>query len=232
MFGGTKKQICPVCQHEISVNNYDRHVLACQNTTKPKVRGIDYDPNHGFKNGTRSAWNKGLTKEDDARIMTQSLKQTGRLGTMKGRKHTDTSKKKMSENRIKFLRDNPDKVPYKLNHYSKGSSYAETYWRSILDENRLVYKEQYCVGLYRLDFAFPEILLDLEIDGDQHYLDERVLKSDERRTAYLTALGWTTIRVKWSDFQRLTDKTEYVNIIMNQIWTCHPSGEGPGLLTQ
>lgn len=222
MFGGTKKRICLLCQREISVNNYNRHIFACENTSDPKIRGVDYDPNHGFKDGSRSAWNKGLTKEDDARVMAQSLKQVGRPGTMKGRSHTDMTKKKISEIRIKFLRDNPDKVPYKLNHYSKGPSYAETYWRSILDANCLFYEEQYCVGPYRLDFAFPEILLDLEIDGDQHYLDERVQKSDERRTAYLNELGWTVIRVKWSDFQQLSDKTEYVNMIINQIMDVSP----------
>ena len=35
------------------------------------------------------------------------------------RKHTEESKKKISRSRIKYLKENPDKVPYLLNHSSK-----------------------------------------------------------------------------------------------------------------
>lgn len=33
-----------------------------------KIRGIDFDPNAGFKDGTRQAWNKGLSKETSETI--------------------------------------------------------------------------------------------------------------------------------------------------------------------
>ena len=133
------------------------------------------------------------------------------------RPHTEETKKKISESRIKYLRENPDKVPYKLNHYSKGRSYAEEYWKVVLDTNNILYKEQYQIGPYQLDFAFPDIKIDLEIDGDQHHLDKRVVESDKRRNLYLEELGWKIIRVKWSEYKKLTDKKEYVNMILNQI---------------
>ena len=131
--------------------------------------------------------------------------------------HTEETKKKISEARIKFLHENPDMVPYKLNHYSKGRSYAEEYWKVILDSNNLVYEEQYQIGPYQLDFAFPDLKIDLEIDGDQHHLDKRVVESDKRRNIYLENLGWTIVRVKWSEYKRLTDKKEYVSLILNKI---------------
>ena len=133
------------------------------------------------------------------------------------RPHTEETKKKISDSRIKFLHENPHMVPYKLNHYSKGRSYAEEYWKVILDSNNLVYEEQYQIGPYQLDFAFPELKIDLEIDGDQHHLDKRVVESDKRRNLYLNNLGWTTIRVKWSEYKKLTEKKEYVSIILEQI---------------
>jgi len=138
----------------------------------------------------------------------------GKVGARKGKKHSEETKKKISEHRIKFLRENPDKVPYKLNHYSKGRSYAEEYWKVILDTNNLSYKEQYQIGPYQLDFAFPNLKIDLEIDGDQHHLDKRVVESDKRRNLYLEDLGWTIIRVKWSEYQKLEDKKSYVNSLV------------------
>ena len=131
------------------------------------------------------------------------------------RPHTEETKKKISDHRIKFLRENPDKVPYKLNHSSKGRSYAEEYWKIVLDTNNLVYEEQYQICPYQLDFAFPNLKLDLEIDGDQHHLDKRVVESDKRRNLYLEELGWTVIRVKWSDYKKLEDKKSFVNNIIS-----------------
>ena len=87
----------------------------------------------------------------------------------------------------------------------------------ILDSNNLVYEEQYQIGPYQLDFAFPDLKIDLEIDGDQHHLDKRVVESDKRRNIYLENLGWTIVRVKWSEYKRLTDKKEYVSLILNKI---------------
>ena len=51
---------CDKCDREITSNNFERHYDACIGPVKKKVRGIDFDPNHGFKNGTRQAWNKGI----------------------------------------------------------------------------------------------------------------------------------------------------------------------------
>ena len=130
---------------------------------------------------------------------------------------SEETKKKISKSRIKFLRENPHMVPYKLNHYSKGRSYAEEYWKTILDSNNLTYDEQYQIGPYQLDFAFVTDKIDLEIDGDQHHLDQRVVKSDIRRNEYLGTLGWKTIRIKWSDYQKLVDKKTFVDGIISQL---------------
>jgi hypothetical protein len=63
-----------------------------------------------------------------SRTKSEATKLTAKL---KPRTHTDETKKKISEIRIKYLRENPDKVPYKLNHYSKGESYPEQYFSKI-----------------------------------------------------------------------------------------------------
>jgi len=131
--------------------------------------------------------------------------------------HTEETKKKMSASRIKFLNENPDMVPYKLNHYSKGRSYAEEYWKVVLDSNDVIYEEQYRIGLYSLDFAITDKFIDFEIDGDQHYTDPRIVESDKRRNEYLINLGWRVIRIKWSEFKKLNNKKDYVDFIINEL---------------
>lgn len=50
-------------------------------------------------------------------------------------------------------------------------------------------------GSYRLDLAYPERRVGLEVDGGQH--DDPIVKTaDARRTELLEALGWTIIRVR------------------------------------
>lgn len=68
MFGGLKTHLCMKCNKEISVNNFKRHEKSCNGLKVKQIRGIDFDPNIGFKNGNRKQWNTGLTKETDPRV--------------------------------------------------------------------------------------------------------------------------------------------------------------------
>ncbi len=49
-------------------------------------------------------------------------------------------------------------------------------------------------GYYRLDFAYPDIRLAVEIDGPHHRLPE-VIARDLRRDTRLRALGWEVLRL-------------------------------------
>lgn len=46
---------------------------------------------------------------------------------------------------------------------------------------------------YRIDFAYPPLLIAIEIDGPHHRL-ERSKAKDRRRDAYLRSLGWEVLR--------------------------------------
>jgi very-short-patch-repair endonuclease len=48
------------------------------------------------------------------------------------------------------------------------------------------------VGPYRLDMAYPDLMLGIEYDGREH-LDQRRALRDLDRQAYLTAAGWRRI---------------------------------------
>ena len=119
----------------------------------------------------------------------------------KFRKHSEETKLKISESRKRYLKENPDKVPYVLNHYSKGDSYPEKYFEECFRGANIVKKFRFLN--YELDFAEIEKKVNIEIDGDQHFLDKRIMIHDEKRNEILSQLGWTIFRVKWSEFQKL-----------------------------
>lgn len=49
------------------------------------------------------------------------------------------------------------------------------------------------IGNYIVDFYCPAAKLIIELDGDQHYLEEGI-KKDKIRDAYLAHLGFTVLR--------------------------------------
>lgn len=59
------------------------------------------------------------------------------------------------------------------------------------------------LGLYRLDFAWPELKLALEFDGDVKYLGrqpaDRVILAERKRERALQEDGWIFIRIEWKD---------------------------------
>ena len=122
-------------------------------------------------------------------------------GNWAGRQHSAGTKKQISASRIQYLDAHPDQVPYVLNHYSKGSSYPELYWEAVLKSAGVQYDKEQRVGRFRIDFAVGKIAL--EIDGEQHYVDNRIVESNKRRDEALSAKGWETIRVRWAMYQKL-----------------------------
>lgn len=60
--------------------------------------------------------------------------------------------------------------------------------------------------LYRLDLAYPELMLAIEYDGRWHD-DPAQIAKDERRRAWLRQQGWTIIVVKADGLYRDTDDT-------------------------
>lgn len=55
-------------------------------------------------------------------------------------------------------------------------------------------QHQHRVGRYRLDFAWPDLLVALEVDGPHHW-QPNVATKDVARDAYLRGLGWLVFRV-------------------------------------
>jgi len=204
------KYKCPDCNKEFSKKGIGSHVWRMH--TK---EGQKFNP----KKGDKQAWNKGLTKETDERVKRyatachEGYKSGRNKPSFKGKKHPQETKDRISKSRIEYLKKHPDKIPYRLNHSSK-MSYPEKRFMESLEENNIVgWVYKYQVGLYEYDFAFPEIKLDVEIDGGTH-LQEKVKKIDQRRDAWSRSRGWEVLRftakeVK-SNIQQLIEQLKIV----------------------
>lgn len=90
----------------------------------------------------------------------------------------------------------------------KRKSYAEQYFDDCFPEA----EKNYHVNRFFLDLAWPDRKVYLEIDGEQHYTEEG-LKRDKERDTILENEGWTLIsRVRWSEFQKLSqeEKNDFI----------------------
>lgn len=188
------------CKNRNSLCNHER---LCKNNPN---RQISYLVNYSK---THDTWNKGLTKETDERLRKrgESLHNryvNGELIAYNLGKHlTQDEKDHLSRKRKEFLSKNPDKVPYIINHSSK-MSYPEKYFIELFNKEGIELKYHHRINKYELDFCNLNSKLDIEIDGDQHYLDKRIHQSDIERDEYLTKLGWKILRIRWSDYQKLS----------------------------
>jgi len=146
--------------------------------------------------------------------------------SQRGTKRSEKQKQKVSESRKKYLLEHPEKVPYVLNHHSKGDSYPEKYFKEVFDNAEIDYSQNYYSNGYFLDFAWPDIKIYIEIDGEQHYVDHRIVEHDKIRTQRLHELGWRLLtRIRWSDFQKL-EQIEKENLIYRLLQTIKIQKQG------
>lgn len=136
----------------------------------------------------------------------------------KPRKLSEETKKRISESRKKYLLENPDKVPYKINH-SRKESYPEKYFTELFKNEGIEVTKSFYIGIYELDFCILDKKIDIEVDGSQHYLDKKIVESDKRRNKFLEDNGWNIIRINWSEYQKLNfyEKKEYITNLKNYI---------------
>jgi len=130
-------------------------------------------------------------------------------------KLSENTKKLISEKRKQFLRNNPDKHPWKLKNKFK-SEPCENF-KKILRENNFSFIEEFtpnCERNYSIDIVFPEKMIGIEINGNQHYERNGKLKQYyQDRHDYIESLGWKLYEIHYS----LCFDQEYVLNLINQI---------------
>lgn len=132
----------------------------------------------------------------------------------KGKKLTQEHKDKISKSRTKYLKENPDQVPYLLNHSSKISYPEQTMIKYLNEHNIKGWIHQMQFSIYQLDFAFPEYKLCVEIDGSTHLLDT-VIEIDKRRDKFLNEEGWRVLRITAKEVKN--NVYDCINLILDTL---------------
>ena len=86
------------------------------------------------------------------------------------------------------MRKNPTEQENKMRHI-------------LLKDVRPKFHRQRIIGSYIVDFYCPKLKIVIEIDGEQHYLEENQ-EYEQRRTRYLEGLGYTVLRFYNSDINK------------------------------
>ena len=117
------------------------------------------------------------------------------------RKHSEETKKSLSEKRKKFLKENPDKHPWRRS--TKFTSIPCENLKKMLKDSGYVFETEFCPPeidrSYSLDIAFTDRKLAIEVNGNQHYNRDGTLKDYyKERHAILEQHGWTILEIHYS----------------------------------
>lgn len=64
---------------------------------------------------------------------------------------------------------------------------------------------QHPVGRDEIDFAYPALMLAIEVDGYGPHSSRRAFQNDRDRQNVLVGLGWTVLRFTWADVVKRPD---------------------------
>ncbi len=104
-------------------------------------------------------------------------------------------------------------------------SYAEKFFEQVFNDHGIKFEAEYKIlkrdlGFddsygYFMDFYFPDLKLDVEIDGSQHLKPDRQA-SDKVRDEALTKYGITVYRIPWKNINTPTGK-KYIQLEIDKI---------------
>jgi len=201
----TGKYRCPHCNKEYTKKGIGTHIWRSHGEGKNFTGN-----NKGFKDGTRSAWNKGLTKDTDDRVKNYGETYSKRVKSgdikihNKGKSTSEMTKKRISES-MKIAHNEGRAHNIGQSRWNNEMSYPEKFFREVI-ENEFKDKnfvQEYNVGIFSIDFAWVDKKLAIEIDGEQHEKPE-YKERDKRKDKKLTSEGWKVLRIKWKDLYHNT----------------------------
>lgn len=168
---------CPECDKKFSKNGLISHFYRIHDE-----RGIEYMKNR--KENSKKYNKIQVPKEEISKKISDSLKKAHSEGRHPGWKH--------------------------VNCDSNKRSYPEKFFINVFENNNLYDKytilEKHPYGKYFIDFLLLEIKLIIEIDGSQHYRDDKSIQHDLIRDEYFINEGFRIYRIKWVDVCKNADK--------------------------
>lgn len=155
------------------------------------------NPNHQL-----SKTQKYITERDSRRD------ESGKIVIRKIYRHTEETKKLLSQKRKRWLKEHKDKHPWKNNtkFVSKPCEKLKEYLHdkgiNFVDE-----WEPFDDIYYSIDIAWPDEKIGIEVNGNQHYTNEGTLTPYyQKRHDLITAAGWKLFEVPYAYCYNLNDE--------------------------
>ena len=214
--------VCKFCNKECkNRNSLSQHEIRCKNNPdgiKPSGGFSSYNEMkktgkivNVYTNQYTKSKILGLPKpiiaEETRRKMSESCK---------GRLHSKEIKNKISES---MKAAHLEKRAWNIgkSRWNNKPSYPELFFIDVINNefNNKNYTREFSVGIYSIDFAWIDLKLAIEIDGEQHERFEEYRERDKRKDLVLYKNGWKILRIKWKDIFKNPKK--WINISKNFI---------------
>ena len=117
-----------------------------------------------------------------------------------GKKLPEDQKKRISE-AMKVAHGENRAWNIGKSRWDNKKSYPEIFFSNVI-QNEFIdknYKSEYPVGIYSIDFAWPDLKKAIEIDGEQHERFDDYRQRDERKDEFLSEIGWRVLRITWKE---------------------------------
>lgn len=195
------KYICKFCGSERkNLNSLKNHERLCKENPNRQELHTHTEKWFAAMHATRGHATNQYTKAKELGLPPPDVSEATRKKISeksKGRLHTEETKKRISESMKKIYKGKS----IWSTQIEKRKSFAEEYFDNLFPE----LEKNYHVDRYYLDLANPNLKVYIEIDGEQHYNDKKVIEHDKERTLRLEELGWVCLkRVRWSEYKKLS----------------------------
>lgn len=107
---------------------------------------------------------------------------------------SDKTRKKIAESVKKLQKENPKIHPNYIMSQKGHITQIEKLIKDELIRKKMHFKFQYMILNYWLDFAFPEIKLAIECDGERWHSTKEQISKDFNRDKQLCKHGWNVLR--------------------------------------
>lgn len=201
VYKNAKDWKCPYCNLMVkSRKNFHAHLKECNEKAKLHTDSLGRVKTPGVGKKAAETFRKRVESGEAKYIR---------------HKHSEETKRKMSESRLKALREG------RGNHWicpHIHRSYAEQYFYDAFTNAKIEFQNNvWLCRRYCVDFLFGNYYF--EVDGEQHFT-EKAIEHDKEREAFLLEDGYICIkRCRWREFRKLPfeDKANYINGLVTQL---------------
>lgn len=125
----------------------------------------------------------------------------------KGKHLPEEMKNKIRASHYKYLSDGKQHGAFIKN---KPSYIEQWFIDNIINKLELYNKfdivREFAFYPYFMDFAFVNVQLDVELDGEFHYIRESNIEHDKKRNEYILSKNWKIYRIRYNDIIKEPNK--------------------------